>query len=176
MWPHLPGDTNATVTRFGFWQVLTSSKQFRSMQRWRVLAQNSLPSSTLEKLYVKFRFSAENQINEKNQIHWENEFPSVGLSHLWSRAGRFHSPSSWCKWPECPRGLPPSSNFTSSGHFATFSPSTWWDQGRVPTLNRCPAKLSREVHTCAHMYLQEYLSNKKSSFLATDCRRNCQLR
>ena len=36
MWPHLPGDTNATVTRFGFWQLLTSSKQFRSMQRWRL--------------------------------------------------------------------------------------------------------------------------------------------
>ena len=29
-----------------------------------------------------------------------------------------------------------------------FSPSTWWDQGRVPTLKRCPAKLSIGVQTC----------------------------
>ena len=39
------------------------------------------------------------------------------------------------------------SNENKQKNFA-FSPSTWWDQGRVPTLKRCPAKLSIAVQTC----------------------------
>ena len=38
-----------------------------------------------------------------------------------------------------------------------FSPSTWWDQGRVPTLKRCPAKLSIRVQTCYQYDLTKWI-------------------